>query len=250
MKSGRDAPAASVTGPPILEPHAECPRRTDAAAKRARRRRFPDEPAQRTDETGRPLARLDRIAAARIERRREPVRRRNCSRSIGQPPPETGATDSDARTARTNAPRRDGSVPSRPSRNRPSRSHPNRGSPESVSPENGRVALANAPPRERSCRGGKRGEHPDFDPVKERTVPISSARPKPDLAIVASGCLNGYLEPCGCAGMDRMKGGLKRRYSFMDSLRTKRGVEHNRSRRGRNSKTVRSPGRLQVQNGV
>lgn len=69
-------------------------------------------------------------------------------------------------------------------------------------------------------KGGGGGE--PFDPIKENG-PHFVDWPKPDLAIVASGCLNGYLEPCGCAGMDRMKGGLMRRYTFMEELRRDRG---------------------------
>jgi len=42
--------------------------------------------------------------------------------------------------------------------------------------------------------------------------------PKPKLAIVITGQQNGYLEPCGCAGLDNMKGGLMRRHTFIQSL--------------------------------
>ena len=47
--------------------------------------------------------------------------------------------------------------------------------------------------------------------------------PKPKLALVITGRLDGYLEPCGCAGLDRMKGGIGRRYSMLEDLRRKRG---------------------------
>ncbi|MGL4941839.1 MAG: multiheme c-type cytochrome [Thermoguttaceae bacterium] len=43
--------------------------------------------------------------------------------------------------------------------------------------------------------------------------------PPPAAAIVFSGFLNGYVEPCGCAGLDRMKGGLGRRHTFFEQLR-------------------------------
>lgn len=46
---------------------------------------------------------------------------------------------------------------------------------------------------------------------------------KPDVAIVFTGMTNGYIEPCGCAGMDRMKGGLSRRNTFLNDLRNERG---------------------------
>src|SRR4051794_13912322 len=44
---------------------------------------------------------------------------------------------------------------------------------------------------------------------------------KPDVALVFSGEQNGYLEPCGCAGLENQKGGLKRRFTFLKQLREK-----------------------------
>jgi hypothetical protein len=41
----------------------------------------------------------------------------------------------------------------------------------------------------------------------------------PDMAIVLSGQMHGYLQPCGCS--DPQKGGLSRRYNFIQSLKTK-----------------------------
>ncbi|MGI6401272.1 MAG: multiheme c-type cytochrome [Thermoguttaceae bacterium] len=46
---------------------------------------------------------------------------------------------------------------------------------------------------------------------------------KPDLALVFTGMTNGYIEPCGCAGMDRMKGGLSRRKAFLNDLKEEMG---------------------------
>ena len=65
------------------------------------------------------------------------------------------------------------------------------------------------------------GEEP-FDPIKENG-PIFEGWPKPKWALLASGRLDGYLEPCGCAGLDQMKGGLSRRYSMLEQLRDERG---------------------------
>src|SRR6185369_12672474 len=45
--------------------------------------------------------------------------------------------------------------------------------------------------------------------------------PKPDVALLFSGEQNGYLEPCGCAGLENQKGGLKRRFTFLKGLRDK-----------------------------
>jgi hypothetical protein len=58
------------------------------------------------------------------------------------------------------------------------------------------------------------------DPVKENG-PIFVDWPKPDVALVFSGEQDGYLEPCGCAGLDNQKGGLKRRATLFKELRDK-----------------------------
>jgi hypothetical protein len=55
------------------------------------------------------------------------------------------------------------------------------------------------------------------DPV-ETNGPIFVNWPKPTLAIAFTGELNGYLEPCGCAGLENQLGGLKRRDSFFNQL--------------------------------
>ena len=57
-----------------------------------------------------------------------------------------------------------------------------------------------------------------FDAVKENG-PIFVGWPKPQLALVITGRQDGYLEPCGCAGLDRMKGGMSRRHTFFQMLR-------------------------------
>ncbi|GHT44260.1 hypothetical protein FACS189454_01160 [Planctomycetales bacterium] len=44
---------------------------------------------------------------------------------------------------------------------------------------------------------------------------------KPKLVFVFTGFLNGYIEPCGCAGLDNMKGGLSRRHTFFQELEKK-----------------------------
>lgn len=44
---------------------------------------------------------------------------------------------------------------------------------------------------------------------------------KPNLTLVVTGQQHGYIEPCGCTGLDRQKGGVARRYTFMQQLRDK-----------------------------
>lgn len=53
----------------------------------------------------------------------------------------------------------------------------------------------------------------------KKNGPIFEGWPKPDLVLVYSGEMDGYLEPCGCAGLENQKGGLKRRQTFLKELR-------------------------------
>lgn len=48
--------------------------------------------------------------------------------------------------------------------------------------------------------------------------PIFEDWPTPTLALVFSGEMNGFLEPCGCAGLDNQLGGLKRRHTLLKQL--------------------------------
>ena len=59
----------------------------------------------------------------------------------------------------------------------------------------------------------------NFDPIKENGDIFQGWTP-PQFALLISGRQEGYLEPCGCAGLDRMKGGLSRRYSLCQQLRS------------------------------
>lgn len=59
-----------------------------------------------------------------------------------------------------------------------------------------------------------------FDPVKENGE-IFVGWKKPEITLVLTGRLNGYMEPCGCAGMERMTGGLSRQSSFFQQLKEK-----------------------------
>lgn len=66
-------------------------------------------------------------------------------------------------------------------------------------------------------RGADAGKRPRVDPVK-RNGAIFEGWPKPELAIMISGELDGYLEPCGCAGLENMLGGFKRRHALIKQL--------------------------------
>ncbi|MEL7338640.1 MAG: hypothetical protein AAFN70_20810, partial [Planctomycetota bacterium] len=43
--------------------------------------------------------------------------------------------------------------------------------------------------------------------------------PKPDALLFVTGNQHGYIEPCGCTGLENQKGGVARRFTFMDQLR-------------------------------
>ncbi|HYW79283.1 MAG TPA: multiheme c-type cytochrome, partial [Thermoguttaceae bacterium] len=63
-------------------------------------------------------------------------------------------------------------------------------------------------------------EEEPFDPIKENG-PIFVDWPKPSMALIITGRQEGYIEPCGCAGLDRMKGGMSRRHTMFEELRAK-----------------------------
>ena len=53
---------------------------------------------------------------------------------------------------------------------------------------------------------------------RERNGPVFEGWPKPRAAIVFTGELDGYIEPCGCTGKENQKGGLSRRQNFLRAL--------------------------------
>jgi Cytochrome c554 and c-prime len=69
--------------------------------------------------------------------------------------------------------------------------------------------------------GKDKAANSTFNPIKANG-PIFVDWPCPALALVITGRMDGYVEPCGCAGLDRMKGGLSRRATMIKQLREKR----------------------------
>jgi hypothetical protein len=63
-------------------------------------------------------------------------------------------------------------------------------------------------------------KHAPLDPIATNG-PIFVDWPKPDVALLFSGEQDGFLEPCGCAGLQNQKGGLKRRHTLMKDLAAK-----------------------------
>lgn len=62
------------------------------------------------------------------------------------------------------------------------------------------------------------GSYDQVDPI-EANGRIFVDWPKPDLALMFTGEQMGFLEPCGCAGLENQKGGFKRRMTMMQQLR-------------------------------
>lgn len=56
----------------------------------------------------------------------------------------------------------------------------------------------------------------------ERNGPIFHDWPAPQYALVFTGDLTGYIEPCGCSGLENLKGGLSRRHSLFAQLTKQR----------------------------
>ncbi|MEN6449563.1 MAG: multiheme c-type cytochrome, partial [Thermoguttaceae bacterium] len=77
------------------------------------------------------------------------------------------------------------------------------------------------PPRSTPAPKVKAGKHTGvpFDPIKENGPIFVGWPKKPKVAFVITGEEEGYIEPCGCAGLDFMKGGMGRRCTFIDGLR-------------------------------
>jgi hypothetical protein len=59
-----------------------------------------------------------------------------------------------------------------------------------------------------------------FDPIQENGK-FFEGWAKPKLALVISGRQEGYLEPCGCAGLENQKGGFSRRHALFKELQQK-----------------------------
>jgi len=62
------------------------------------------------------------------------------------------------------------------------------------------------------------GQPITFVDPKGTAPPLFDGWGKPKLLLFFTGFLDGYIEPCGCAGLDQMKGGLSRRHTCLQQL--------------------------------
>ena len=87
-------------------------------------------------------------------------------------------------------------------------------------------------------------KHAPVDPIAANGE-IFVDWPKPDVLLVFTGEQDGYLEPCGCAGLNNQKGGMKRRHTLLKQLAAK-GWNVAAARSGRAVAADRHPGRAKV----
>lgn len=78
------------------------------------------------------------------------------------------------------------------------------------------IASPVQPTKDRHTRGEVTQDK--IDEMRRRNGPIFVDWPVPKFTLLFSGELDGYIEPCGCAGLDNMKGGLTRRHSLIRQL--------------------------------
>jgi len=78
-----------------------------------------------------------------------------------------------------------------------------------------------AAPKQDNSVIGTAAQSPALEKTADDFIPLFVDWPKPQAVILFSGEMDGYLEPCGCAGLDNQKGGLKRRHTFIRQLQDK-----------------------------
>ena len=76
-------------------------------------------------------------------------------------------------------------------------------------------------PAARSAHPPERAASPTRPDPVEQNGAIFEGWPKPKLLLVFTGEQLGYIEPCGCAGLENQKGGLRRRSTFLKQLHKK-----------------------------
>jgi hypothetical protein len=133
-------------------------------------------------------------------------------------PPESKAGDVEEPAAKKPMPESEvapeKAAPAKPASAESAAEKPVMAKPEAASPTVKQAARA-----ERNKKETDRPETDadDNDPVK-RNGEIFVGWEKPKLAVVLTGEQLGYIEPCGCAGLENQKGGLRRRDTFLKLL--------------------------------
>ncbi len=162
------------------------------------------------------------------QRSAEPVRTVRRPPSTGPGPAASPAAKSPAGGQLAPEGPRQASPPLAVKQSPPTRPQPEAGSPLSAQLETAPAYAAQsaaeepsqAPPAGEANNPHDLPEKPPVDPIRANG-PHFVGWTRPRLLLVFSGQMKGYLEPCGCAGLENMKGGLARRYSFLQQLRKK-----------------------------
>lgn len=97
------------------------------------------------------------------------------------------------------------------------------------------IFLLNDAPTQRTAAqtapGTSSGAADEMDPAERqrqvdeavrRNGPVFVEWPAPKFALMITGDLTGYIEPCGCAGLENLKGGLSRRHTLLKAMRSAR----------------------------
>ncbi len=82
------------------------------------------------------------------------------------------------------------------------------------------VAHAGPAGAKRNADGTYGKDH--FDPIKKNGE-IFKDWPKPKAVLLFSSEQDGYIEPCGCAGLENQKGGMSRRHDLIKQLQASSG---------------------------
>ena len=82
--------------------------------------------------------------------------------------------------------------------------------------------LASATDSQPSSQTAAAGDPPAQSAPLAKPEPFAGW-PQPAVAIVLTGQQLGYIEPCGCTGLENQKGGLARRHTLLRQLRDERG---------------------------
>ena len=82
----------------------------------------------------------------------------------------------------------------------------------------GRSARASSPPEDRAEQTAVPTTPPAVKDKKDKYEPLFVDWPQPQLTLLITGRQHGYIEPCGCTGLENMKGGLSRRHTLLGRL--------------------------------
>jgi hypothetical protein len=111
---------------------------------------------------------------------------------------------------------------------RPSAPRPQTGQQPGQQPSPGRPAPQVAQKEAGKPQPAKTADSPKTNDVKGADAarvepPLFDKWPKPRVALFITGDQHGYIEPCGCTGLENQKGGMARRHTFLKQLRDERG---------------------------